>query len=142
MGILSHKCQMNNISIDSKIFLQEYALINKKSKKNHTSASSLSTFNGLFGITPHVCSILWGLLKEEMSHYIKHKHLLWTLYFLRHYPTHHEMSAWCGVSRVTVYKYVWEIIDMISKLPLVSTNGIIFFKFIYSFVSNVLSNIK
>ena len=111
---------MNKLLINSKIFLQEYALIDKKDTKNIFSASFLSSFTGVFGVSPHVCSILWGMLKKNKSNNVKHKHLLWTLYFLRHYPTHHEMSSWCGFSRVTVDKYIWDIIDMISKLPLVS----------------------
>ena len=109
---------MNDLLTDSKIFLQEYGILDRKQLKNLSSSASLSGFIGIFGVSPHVCSLLWQMVKEKIN--IKHKHLLWTLYFLRHYPTHHEMSFWCGVSRVTVHKYIWNIINVISKLPLVS----------------------
>ena len=120
MVFIFHKLEMNKLLIDSKIFLQEYALIDKKDMKNIFSASFLSSFTGVFGVSPHVCSILWGMLKKNKSNNVKHNHLLWTLYFLRHYPTHNQMSSWTGCSRVTTAKVIWPIIGKISELKMVS----------------------
>ena len=105
--------------IESKTFIQEFIHHTKNGHKRVTR-SLLIQFLQKFGVTPNVCAILWLKLKEDDSFNFKHKHLLWTLYFLRHYPVECVMEYWTGYCRVTISKVIWPIINKISQLKIVS----------------------
>lgn len=116
--------------IESKTFIQEF-IEHTKNKGKISENTLLSQFLQQFGVTPNVCAILWLKLNEDKSFKFKHKHLLWTLYFLRHYPVQSLMESWTGYCRLTVSKIIWNIINKISELKIVSYSSfnIIFYSF-------------
>jgi hypothetical protein len=91
-----------------------------KNKQN----TSMEQFNGifgdsynvrqvssLFGVSPETITILWLLFNQmELCFVLQPVHLLWALYFLKHYPTcdaaaHHWQ---CDVK--TYRLYIWRVI--------------------------------
>ena len=73
-----------------------------------------------FGVSLDIAIMIWQLIL--LSEYqwdigIKATHLIWTLYFLKVYPTGDTGSARCGVDEKTFRKYVYYMIEIV--LPLV-----------------------
>ena len=110
---------MNKLVIESKTFINEFHQYTKNGE-NKSPLTILSLFHQQFGVTPNVCAILWLKLKQNRPFDFKHKHLLWTLYFLRHYPTQKVMKSWTGCCKVTISKVIWPIIDKLSQLKIAS----------------------
>ena len=78
-------------------------------------------FRSIFGTTPYVCSILWDKIREFPEEAVPKnaspRHLLWTLFFLKTYPTEASLASGVGgVDEKTVRKWIWIIIEAISFL--------------------------
>ena len=62
-----------------------------------------------FGIAAHATVTLWCLLHENLlldsiASSVEPKHLLWTLYFLQHYPSNHMYATQINADGTTVRK--------------------------------------
>ncbi len=80
-------------------------------------------FRSFFGTSVEVVMNLWRLLAEHnlLPCKAKIKHLLWTLFFLKVYPTEPPSCSALGGSRgaidpKTMRKWVWMMIQKIAKL--------------------------
>jgi hypothetical protein len=92
-------------------------------------------FQRLFGVNENSCTFLWDLIYPKSKKNIKPKHLLWTLFFLRVYPTQVEQEAIIGCDHKTFNLYVWNIIDLLYlNLEMVCINTI---KYINLFLKDI-----
>ena len=78
-------------------------------------------FSGIYGATPQLCSRIWFTASLTLPPTTTPKHLLWALLFLKQYSNEHSMAKDCQCDEKTMRKWVWIVIECISKLPLVST---------------------
>jgi len=78
----------------------------------------------VFGLSDVTIQLIWTLLAASFTDAkLKFKHLLWTLYFLRKYPTEDEGALFCHTTRKTWRKRVWEVLNLLcTKLKTVSMN--------------------
>lgn len=76
---------------------------------------SIVNFRSLFGISPITTIFLWNLLDriEDINQFqIQSIHVLWTLYFFKHYPT--SRNIWYfDVDRKTFQKKIWMVIAIL-----------------------------
>ena len=89
-------------------------------------------FAELFGTTPVYCTKVWIMLHgirwvQNSSLKITPVHLLWALFFLRHYLTTALNAAIVGVSAKTFQEKTWYVIFGLSELhdQLVSLQAIL-----------------
>ena len=87
------------------------------------SPSLLTEFKKTFGVSLYVCILIYDEININQT--IKHKHMLWAMYFLRNYPTTYQMSSWTGVSPNSYRNEIWKIITAISELKKVCLTTII-----------------
>ena len=80
-------------------------------------------YRGLFGVTSSVTAILWTKARNKFPPNTQKCHLLWTLLFLKCYPTNTVLCSLCGVDEATVHYWVWVITERISNLNLVCRNS-------------------
>lgn len=105
--------------MEPEIFMRLGCEINKHCVNNSENVG-LRRFKSLFGVTPLICSIIWNKIRPNIKNGCSPKHLLWTLMFLRNYNTEETNRAILNVDEKTIRKYVWDIIDYISSLRVVS----------------------
>lgn len=93
---------------------------------------SIVNFRSLFGVSPITTIFLWNLLEkiEDISEFgIQSIHILWTLYFFKHYPT--SRNIWYfNVDRKTFQKKIWTVIivlylylDMVRTFQIIINNN-------------------
>ena len=102
----------------SSMFIYEFKNILSGPKTSHQETMLL--FKSIFGVTPHVCSIIWKNISTKAHFPIKKIHLMWALHFLRQYGSYKEMTVIFGVSRVTISKYIWKTVHMLADMQVVS----------------------
>ena len=77
-------------------------------------------FRETFGVSASVCAILWGLLTfhhlADLPPGSQPIHLLWTLLFLKQYPTGRIMEALTHATRPTIRRLVWGIISVMADM--------------------------
>ena len=76
-------------------------------------------FKEHFGIKAEMCAILWGLCLPFLPVDASPIHLLWTLYFLKHYNTECVNAAFVKCDEKTFRKWCWIMIGVLSSLELV-----------------------
>jgi hypothetical protein len=89
------------------------------SASRHAKKTESRCFNAHFGVEPAVVAAVWSTLvyvDEVISDYVKQKHLLWTLLFLKSYATFDVITCQVGADEKTVRKWVWYIIAAVSDL--------------------------
>ena len=71
-----------------------------------------------FGATPYVMGIIWkALVRLRLLHdHHRPKHLVWTLYSVKEYPTTSHLERDLGVNRKTIAKYVYPLRRAFLKL--------------------------
>jgi len=75
-------------------------------------------FRRLFGIPVD----LFDRIVDPTQQYLNGEHLLWTLYFLKHYPTDVAGASWAGVSVTTWNETTRQAVGALgAKLPEVFT---------------------
>lgn len=80
-------------------------------KKN--APLSRDNFRLTFGVEVNVCSIVMEEKEEEIK---KVEHLLWTLYYLKKYPTVRDMERVTGVSVTTFYNVFFCVLGAVGSL--------------------------
>lgn len=86
---------------------------------NNNNNVGMRRFLSMFGISPLVCSKLWVLLSQNVESCITPHHLMWALIFLKSYNTEEVNKSIIGSDEKTVRKWVWIVIDAISRLTIV-----------------------
>jgi hypothetical protein len=75
-------------------------------------------FKALFLYTSREVYELWTELNQRDGHLPFHRpeHLLWTLYYLKVYPTWDQMAVTTGVTEKTLRKWVGIVVDYLSNI--------------------------
>ena len=91
---------------------------------NSNFANNNRLYNSSFNLTHK--QIVWLYLRiiyihgDDMDRYWKLKHMLWTLYYLKTYPTFDSLSKDVGCHRDTLSKWIYYTADLLSDLDMVS----------------------
>jgi hypothetical protein len=101
--------------------LKRFALMIMKKKESYADGSQfMLDFYSLFGASPKICSILWQMILHKNNNGLQDgaspEHLLWALLFMKTYTTEPIMCSMVGVSRKTLRKWVWWVVDQLSNL--------------------------
>lgn len=100
----------------SEAFLRIGNLYTKATSNKNTN---LRRFKSFFGVSPVVCALTWDIIKFEAPSQSAPNHLLWCLYFLKQYPTEHEMRSLFKADEKTIRKWIWIFLKMLSNLNVV-----------------------
>jgi hypothetical protein len=103
------------------------AIVMADASRRHACKTEARRFNAHFGIEPAVVAILWSKLVPQvrngnciadrvMAPYLKPKHLLWCLLFLKSYATFDIIACQVGADEKTVRKWVWLVVLWISDM--------------------------
>jgi hypothetical protein len=84
-------------------------------------------FRSLFGISTTICTKIWSLLICQVRREARPIHLLWTLFFLKHYSVEEVNATFAGVSEKTYRKWTWLMLEELSLLNLVSEKNSFYF---------------
>ena len=76
-------------------------------------------FRGLFGVETTVCNIVWKHVAHCQKK-IKPVHLIWALFFLRHYGCEKINAQIFNITEKTYQKWVWLIVELLLKIDVVS----------------------
>ena len=95
----------------------------KKSDERPSLKAALEQYCKMYGVCPCVTALIWNAIAEDPttddilgSNRPLPKHLLWTLCFLRQYPTESVAATSFSVSEKTLRKWVWIMITLIGGL--------------------------
>lgn len=80
------------------------------------NASHLLRFIACFGVSARVVGDVWIILKEQTGTRYEPKHLLWALLKMKTYATDYVCSSIVRCDRNTYQKWVWKVINSLSKL--------------------------
>ena len=86
-----------------------------------TTKKAVNTFAELFGCSPFVCAVIWNRLLGHYTRTSIHKgtsplHLLWMMYYIRHYPTEAAMEITLKASRKTIRNWIWYMLSLVAPL--------------------------
>ena len=76
-------------------------------------------FQAFFGVPPRVCAELWSNCTVNLPSSTKPTHLLRALNFLKLDSTTEVLDAIAGVDEKTLRKWVWCVLEELSKLKFV-----------------------
>ena len=110
----------NNIKVSPFTFFRcGLSMLNQKNKcSNLHNRMQRDRFLALFGVTPHVCSMIWNylikflLLPKSAYPY----HLLYSLMWMKTYKTESVLSSIARVGEKTFRNWCWDFIYAISLL--------------------------
>ena len=79
-------------------------------------------YKSIYGLTLLQSRVLWNhfIASEQMTVNYEKKHLLWTLWLLRHYQAKRVLANDVKCAPGTLMKWVWFTIDILSTLKIVS----------------------
>ena len=107
-----------------------------------TLRGSLERYTQMYGVCPSITEFLWNYLVEDPctddllgSNRPCPKHMLWTLFFLRHYPTEAVAATIFHVGEKTFRKWVWLMIPVIAGMTHVVRTRVVctFYKKLFYF---------
>lgn len=85
--------------------------------------SRLENFSQMYGICPCITTEIWNNVAEDPntddilgSSKPEPKHLLWALFFLRHYPTENVAATVFRTTEKTFRKWIWLLIPLIAGM--------------------------
>lgn len=97
-----------------------------KTKSKESETTRQRRFKSFFGVTPHVCFLVWQRIKNEAPPGSEPKHLLWCLNFLKEYSDEHTRKAVLGAVEKTIRKWSWIFVKLISDLNVVCQHCVFF----------------
>ena len=123
-------------------FLFEATILKRKCDPSSVTTEryiNSDLFKKIFGLTPKQVAVTWELIYHNILHdtSFKKKHLLWTLKFLRHYPTKACLSFDVGADGKTLMKWVWYTINCLCNLKVVGTMTTAIYHIIQCIFNNI-----
>lgn len=106
------------VDVTSIVFLKLGNQITK-TKYGQNESTKTRRFKSYFGVTPHVCSIVWKKIRPEAPIDFQPKHLLWGLLFLKQYTDEHNRHGILGADEKTIRKWSWVAVKLMSNLNVV-----------------------
>lgn len=97
-----------------------------KSKEIQRNPTRQRRFKSFFGVTPHVCFLVWQRIKNDAPPGSEPKHLLWCLNFLKQYSDEHTRKAVRSAVEKTIRKWTWIFVKLVSDLNVVSQHCVYF----------------
>lgn len=99
-----------------------YKLGNIYTETKSTSSEyvALRRFQSFFGVTPHVCSLIWDKIKHSIPNGGDPKHVLWCLCFLKQYSVEHCRRSIFHADEKTIRKWTWIFVELLSELDVVT----------------------
>lgn len=76
-------------------------------------------FKANFGVSLPVCRELWKIIPAEVNINLQKQFLLWTLFFLKAYPTDNVMHTVLNADEKTLRKWIKRTALVLSKLKMV-----------------------
>lgn len=92
---------------------------------NHRPTTAAVRYRQHFGLPPEICAKVWqhiaaAVITQQMLRGIVPVHLLWALYFLRHYTSESVMCSNCRAPSLYAFrKYTELIIGQIASLKII-----------------------
>lgn len=112
-----------------------------KTKKGQKESTKTRRFKSFFGVTPHVCSIVWTKIVGTAPIGFQPKHLLWGLTFLKQYANEHNRHSTLKADEKTIRKWTWIAVKLMSGLKVVNVivyENISFSMFIFSILIKII----
>ena len=81
-------------------------------------------FSAHFGVSSYVCNIIWSKLQERRKCLLSPMHLLWTINYLKCYPSWVVSAGRVKVSHTNYHANVMFMIMQLKELDLVSVLGL------------------
>ena len=129
---LPHQCRSGELSTKqarqskptaADFYIIVWELQNQSGKRIGSNLSEENWFHSFFGASATTALQVWNLLNK--FHYLHHEaqilHLLWTLFFMKVYPSQNVACATAGgwggaIDPKTLCIYVWPMIEAIANL--------------------------
>ena len=115
------KYDINQIMIEIQYHAKN--IFNKRPSQSNKRIVSGKIFKAFYSLSVKQAAELWILIiksRHKSIHYTI-KHFLWTLCFLRLYPSGRVMSYMFHAHRDVINKWVWHGINILARLNLVSS---------------------
>lgn len=87
---------------------------------HYSDQTMMRKYRSYFGISPYVTVLLWIRVKNRVNQSTRPLHMLWALFFVKNYWTEHSNAMLWKCDEKTFRKRVWYVLEVVSKLPLVS----------------------
>lgn len=87
--------------------------------KSNVIVSYLRQLNGLFGVAPFFCSVVWNRIGKFRPHKSKPNHLLWSPLPLKVYAIENGLSSIFGASEKTFRHWTSVFVQLLSNMKLV-----------------------
>ena len=115
---INHKkwCTSYMTMSSAKIFLQ-IAVHLLRMDHIRSTTEQYRKYSTLLGLSPFSTNLLWSVLDKPKG--LKPVHLLWTLLFLRMYPTQEVLLSYLQVDTKTARKWIWMVVDLLADLDMV-----------------------
>jgi hypothetical protein len=107
-------------SLDESRFMDLAGSLASSLAEDVGEATRKRRFKKIFGVSASVCAKLWILLAAHLGRDSRPVHLLWTLFFLKHYSVEEVNSAFAQCNEKTYRKWTWLMVEELAKLELVS----------------------
>lgn len=78
-----------------------------------------SRLRAVFGVTPKVCAIIWGALRNDLANWESPKHILWCLLFLKCYTSDCLRKPIVNADEKAFRKWSLALVHLIAPLLLV-----------------------
>jgi hypothetical protein len=109
-----------DVSAEARTFLTIAATFVQSLEPSIPRATRDARFKRLFGVRPCICGRVWLLVESALPTGAGHRHLLWTLYFLKHYSKEAVNAAFARCDEKTYRKWCWMVMRAIADLDVVS----------------------
>lgn len=109
-----------DVSAEARTFLTIAATLVQSLEPSIPRATRDGRFKRLFGVRPCICGRVWLLVESALPTGAGHRHLLWTLYFLKHYAKEAVNAAFARCDEKTYRKWCWMVMRAIADLDVVS----------------------
>jgi hypothetical protein len=127
------------ILVDSSVFWTLAVSLVSTLSPNVCMATKEKRFRAMFGVKNDICGKLWTLCLPLLPEGVSPVHLLWALYFLKHYNTECVNAAFAKCDEKTFRKWCWIVIEALAGLELVSLESSALFIAVCHFIWECLS---
>ena len=109
--------------------------LNRGSSENRM----MRRFRSFFGVTPDLCTDLWGLACDSLIPTCLPMHFLWTFMFLKQCRTEEQNASIAGCDEDTFRRWVWYVLSVVPDLGVASDVLFVFVTLHLFFVRLILT---
>ena len=104
--------------VHATVFSALAAEMSKTLGSNTARATRERRFKKIFGVSALICAKVWEAVVPHLPCSASPVHLLWTLYFLKHYGLVEVNAAFAKCDEKTYRKWCWKTINALAELEL------------------------